>query len=578
MILFLLAYIGGFLTILSPCILPVLPFVFAKSDQPFFKSSFPLLAGMAATFAGVSSLALIGGAWVSNANEWGRWFALILMAAFALSLIFPQTLEKLLQPLTNLGLKINNSQNKVASPGQSFLIGIATGLLWAPCAGPILGLILTGAATQENPASAALLLLAYALGAGTSLALALVAGGKFFGRMKKYLKAEGVVKRVLGVFVLLGVVAIAFNLDRSLLTRVARFQTESLEQSLISFVKPDAIPQKTEFGGDEGPMPDISGAVAWLNSAPLTREQLQGRVVLVDFWTYSCINCLRSLPYIKAWADKYKDSGLVVIGVHAPEFPFEKNIENVKEAIKDLGITYPVAVDNDRLIWRAFKNEYWPAHYFVDRKGRVRHHHFGEGQYAQSEKIIQMLLSEGAGDRTLPGIAKMATDTVQVELSGVSAASDYSKVRSHETYLGYQRTENLKSTPEVVRDQTIAYQAPSQFALNDWALIGDWKMGPQSSVLSSGKGRIAFKFHARDLHLVLSPNEAGKAIAFRVTIDGKAPGAIHGLDIDSDGRGQIIKNRVYQLIRQLDDVEWKDLLFEIEFMESGAEAFAFTFG
>jgi cytochrome c biogenesis protein CcdA/thiol-disulfide isomerase/thioredoxin len=567
MFLLFLSYIGGFLTILSPCILPVLPFVFAKANQSFYKSGLPLLAGMALTFTGVSLLAVVGGTWVAQANILGRWVALVLLTLFALSLIFPIYLETLLAPLTRLGVKINSSNREEANPRQSFFIGIATGFLWAPCAGPILGLILTGAASQGSTTAAASFLFAYALGAGSSLSLALFAGNKVFGRMKKYLKAEAWVKRIIGGAVLMGVLAIAFNLDRTVLTKISKLQTETFEQNLIHLFKGQPTASSTEAGADEGPMPDLQGAVSWLNSPALTKEELKGKVVLVDFWTYSCINCIRTLPYVKAWAEKYKDQGLVVIGVHTPEFAFEKDLSNVSDAVKDLGITYPVAIDNNYSVWNAFNNQYWPAHYFVDRNGTIRHHHFGEGSYEESEKVLQDLLGESA-----------KTDKfVEVQASGAQVPGETGKVASPETYLGYNRAQNFKATPGFKIDTATTYTVAKKLSLNEWGLTGSWIVGPENATMTKASGKITFRFHARDLHLVLGPQQSKQIIRFKVTIDGKAPQADHGMDTDAKGLGQVQEHRLYQLIRQRTD-DIKDRTFEIEFLDPGVQAFAFTFG
>jgi cytochrome c biogenesis protein CcdA/thiol-disulfide isomerase/thioredoxin len=569
MLLLALSYLGGFLTILSPCILPVLPFVFAKADQPFYKSGLPLLAGMAVTFTGASLLAVAGGAWVAQANEFGRGLALTLLTLFALSLIFPIYLETLLAPLTRLGVSLNSSNKGTSTPTHSFFIGIATGFLWAPCAGPILGLILTGAASQGSTTAAASFLFAYALGAGSSLALALLAGAKVFGKMKKYLKAEGYVKKAIGVLVLLGVVSIAFNLDRTILTKISRFQTENIEQSLLQMFNSGAAVNTAVAGSDQGPMPSIEGAITWLNTTPLTNQELKGKVVLVDFWTYSCINCLRTLPYVKAWAQKYKDAGFVVIGVHTPEFAFEKDLNNVASAVKDLGITYPVAIDNNYTIWRAYKNQYWPAHYFIDKNGRVRHHHFGEGKYEESEKVIQDLLGEKEG---------APADFVKVTGEGAQAPTNTKIIKSRETYLGYSRAENMQVTPAVVMDAEANYKLSKDLALNEWGLTGNWVIGKQEATLKKAGGKITYRFQARDVHLVLGPSKAGKTIRFKVTVDGKAPGKMHGMDINEEGIGKVEKNRLYQLIRQDSAPSYEEKTFEIEFLDNEVQAFAFTFG
>ena len=318
----------------------------------------------------------------------------------------------------------------------------------------------------------------------------------------------------------------------------------------------------------EGTMPPLSGAVEWLNSPPLTRESLKGKVVLVDFWTYSCINCLRAIPYVRAWAEKYKDQGLVVIGVHSPEFAFEKNTDNVRRAVADLAITYPVAIDNDYAIWRAFDNQYWPAHYFIDAAGRIRHHHFGEGDYEESERVIQQLLAE-AGKTGLSG------SLVAVDASGAQAPADMADVQSPETYVGYDRAAHFISPGGAVQDARHVYAAATP-RLNEWALAGDWTIGGEHAVLNDKDGRILYRFHARDLHLVLGPTADGKPIRYRVTIDGKAPGDSHGVDVDAGGNGVVDGQRLYQLVRQSGPIT--DRTFEIEFLDPGVQAYAFTFG
>jgi cytochrome c biogenesis protein CcdA/thiol-disulfide isomerase/thioredoxin len=384
MLLILLAYLGGVLTILSPCILPVLPFVFAKSDQPFVRSGLPLLVGMALTFAVVATLAAVGGGWAVRANEIGRWVALALLALFALTLIFPSLSDRMTRPLVALGSRMTERTGQNRGIGTSLLLGVATGLLWAPCAGPILGIIFTTAALKGASSSTTLLLLAYALGAATSLALALLAGGKIFSRMKKSLGAGEWIKKALGIAVLLGVAAIAAGLDTRVLASLSSAQTAGIETGLARALGVQGMDQtsatQTKNGqlvlSVEGELPPLTGIGPWINSPPLTREQLKGKVVVIDFWTYSCINCLRSLPYVESWSNRYEDDGLVVIGVHAPEFAFEREFDNVKKAVADLGITYPVALDNDWHLWRALKNNYWPAHNFIDAQGRIRYHHF----------------------------------------------------------------------------------------------------------------------------------------------------------------------------------------------------------
>jgi thiol-disulfide isomerase/thioredoxin len=312
----------------------------------------------------------------------------------------------------------------------------------------------------------------------------------------------------------------------------------------------------------------LGRAAEWINSPPLTPESLVGKVVLVDFWTYTCINWLRTLPYVRAWAKKYP-KGLVVIGVHTPEFPFEKNVDNVRRAVQQMRIEYPVAIDTDYSIWRAFKNQYWPALYFVDARGRIRQHQFGEGEYQQSELAIQRLLGEA-------GVGGLSEGVVSVDADGVEAAADWDNVRSPENYVGYDRTQNFASRGGADVDRRRAYAAPARLSLNQWALAGEWTVGRQATVLSSPTGRIVYRFHARDLHLVMGPPRRESPVRFRVSIDGQRPGPAHGLDVDEGGNGTAVEQRLYQLIRQPKPIV--DRQFEIEFLDAGVETFAFTFG
>ncbi len=319
----------------------------------------------------------------------------------------------------------------------------------------------------------------------------------------------------------------------------------------------------------EGELPSLGGASGWLNSQPLTKDGLRGKVVLVDFWTYTCINWLRSLPYVRGWAGKYKEQGLVVIGVHTPEFRFEKDVDNVRRAVEDMKIDFPIAIDNDYAIWRAFDNHYWPALYVIDAQGRIRHHQFGEGGYERSERIIQQLLGE-------TGITGIGDQLAAVDARGVEAEADWADLKSPENYLGHERTENFVSPGGAVLDKRRGYAAPARVKLNDWALSGDWTVKKDAVVLNKANGRIAYRFHARDLHLVMGPAVRGASVRFRVLIDGQPPGAAHGTDVDEQGNGTVAEQRLYQLIRQSTPIA--DRQFEIEFLDPGVEAFAFTFG
>jgi len=320
--------------------------------------------------------------------------------------------------------------------------------------------------------------------------------------------------------------------------------------------------------GGEGGMPDLGGAVAWLNSAPFSSKALRGKVVLVNFWTYSCINSLRELPYMKAWAAKYKDAGLVVIGVHASEFGFERDAANVKTAVADLNVTYPIPVDSNHSIWNSFRNEYWPADYFVDAKGRIRYHHFGEGAYDNSERVIQALLREN-------GASGFDGSLVQIAAEGPEAPPS-DDVRSPETYAGYARAENFASPERIASGSRRNYSLPVKPALNQWGLDGLWKVEAEHATLQSAGGKMAFRFHSRDVHMVLGPSKDGTPVRFKVKVNGTAPGDNHGSDSAADGTGEVRQPRMYQLIRQKAPIN--DATFEIEFLDPNVEAFSFTFG
>jgi len=320
---------------------------------------------------------------------------------------------------------------------------------------------------------------------------------------------------------------------------------------------------------NEGRLGSFEGATGWLNSEPLTTEGLRGRVVLVDFWTYTCINWLRTLSYIRAWAEAYEGHGFVVIGVHTPEFPFEQDADNVREAAREMGVDYPVALDSDYAIWRAFDNQYWPAAYVADAEGQIRHHRFGEGGYEELEQVIQRLLGEA-------GRGGVGDQLVAVAADGFEAQADWENLGSPETYLGYEQAENFASPGGVSPGETRDYATPDRLTLNHWSLAGDWTVEGRAAVLNKEGGRISFRFHARDVHLVMGPRERGTSVPFRVLVDGDPPGTAHGLDVGEDGRGTVSQQRLYQLIRQQGTIG--DRTVEITFLDPGVEAYAFTFG
>ena len=318
----------------------------------------------------------------------------------------------------------------------------------------------------------------------------------------------------------------------------------------------------------EGNLPSFDGATGWLNSEPLTPAGLRGRVVVVDFWTYTCINWLRTLPYRRAWDAKYRQHGLTIVGVHTPEFGFERNVDNIIARAGDFGVDYPIAIDSDYGVWQAFANHFWPALYIADVDGRIRYHHFGEGEYAMNEMVIQQLLADG-------GAADIDRNLVSVDPQGFEVAADWETLRTPETYLSYGRSAGFAS-PDDPRLEPHVYPEPSRLRLNEWAPVGDWTLAQHAAVLNQGGGRIAFRFQARDVNLVMGPATRGTSVRFRVLLDGQAPGAAHGFDVDDAGNGTLADQRLYQLIRRPGAIDERTV--EIEFLDAGAEAYCFTVG
>ncbi len=535
--LLLAAYLGGALTILSPCILPVLPFVFARADRGFLRNGLPLLLGLAATFAAVAALAALGGAWAATGNQIARFLAFGFLTLMGLALLFPAVSAWATRPFVDLGSRLSDRAGE-GGAGSAFLIGAATGLIWAPCAGPILGLVLGGAALAGGGAVPALA--AYGLGAATSLGI-----------------GEGI-RKALGALTLAGVALAATGGDT--LARWSASGTNRVEQAILDRLP---IAQRRPVAS-ETPLDSLAGITAWMNGPPLSADALKSKAVLVDFWTYSCINCLRSIPHVRAWDAAYRNRGLVTIGVHTPEFAFEKLPENVARAVRDLGIAYPVAIDNDYAAWTGFSNRYWPAHYLIDGEGRVRHRHFGEGGEAATERAIRDLLR----------LEETAPTETRIAASGVEAAADFSRVKSPETYLGHARAAGFASPEGLVRDRRETYAPPAAPVLNQWGLSGEWTMRAKDSRLEAAPGGIVMRFSARDLHLVLGTT--GGTARFRVFLDGQPPGADAGGDIDAAGFGRVDGHRLYQLIRQTGEV--RERTFTIEFLDPGVQAYAFTFG
>lgn len=411
----LLTYLGGVLTILSPCILPIVPLVFSRADRSFSREIVPMLVGLALVFATVASVATASAAWIVRTNEVGRYAAIVILALVSLALLAPRFAEAVAYPFMTVGLHLNHSATKVRGFLGNVVIGSAIGLLWAPCAGPILGLVIAAAALSGSHSSAALMFTVFALGAATSLGVAIFAGGRALQQLKRYARADRWIRRSFGAAALAGVFVIVMGWDRALFAKGGIVQTAGAEEILIRKLagsgpnknaasRIDAGKSLDEFAReekapvlvDEGPAAGFGGGGPWINSAPLDLASLRGKVVMVDFWTFACYNCLNALPYVKKLEAKYRSRGFVVVGVHTPEFPHEKVEANVRSQVKSLGIVYPVVMDNDYRIWNSFQNQYWPAAYFIDAKGHIRYHNFGEGRYEEQDRVVEKLLSEAA--------------------------------------------------------------------------------------------------------------------------------------------------------------------------------------
>lgn len=571
--LFFLTYLAGFLTIVSPCIFPILPFLAVRSGIPWHKGGLPLLLGLALTFAAVSSLAAVAGSWAIEANRIGRTIALATMAVSGLGMMLPRLAATIAWPVVALGARMTAKTSNEGRTASSLLVGIATGLLWAPCAGPVLGLILTGAALRGPSLETSLLLLAYGSGAATALAAGMMVGKRVFALIQRSVGWTNHVRRIAGGAVVLSATSIWFGLDTRLLQNWSSRTTTTLEQTLLSTL-PDSsnfvTPAKTPYNQSlSEPLTSLLTGRQWLNAAPLTAADLAGKVVLINFWTYSCINCLRVLPHVRDWAQTYGQQGLVVVGVHTPEFAFEKDAANVRKALQALGISYPVTTDNDFDIWRAFGNRAWPGLYLFGPDGRLARRVQGEGEYGQTERVIQQLLAQA-------GAASVTPASDQILGSGSQAEPDLANLRSAETYIGYASSTGFTSPEGIKRDMSATYQAGSNAQIDRWSLTGTWTIGAEFATVDTAGSRIIHRFHARDLHIVLAPGVDGREVRFRVTLDGAPPGANHGADIDAEGWGTVRDGRLYQLIRQSGAIG--DRTIEIEFTGSGVRAYAFTFG
>jgi cytochrome c biogenesis protein CcdA/thiol-disulfide isomerase/thioredoxin len=566
------AFLAGAITILSPCIWPVLPFVLGRAGQPFKTGTLPLLGGMALSFTVAASLAVVAGDRIAAWDTLARGVALIILALSALALLLPSFASWVSRPVLALSERWVGARGAAAPRTHSVTwmhamgAGMALGLLWAPCAGPVLALVFTAAAIHGPSVETTVLLAVYAVGACTPMAFLLLGGGKLASSFSGALPWFSWVRKTAGVVALTVVVAVAGGWDKTLLARWPGFDAASIEHSLLRGLGLLEAKARTQTAPTPSVADLFQGATGWLNGPAPDAQGLQGKVVLVHFWTYSCINCLRALPYLQAWAQTYGPAGLAVVGIHAPEFAFEKRTANVAQALKDLGVQHPVGMDNNFAVWRSFNNNAWPALYLFDAAGKLRWQHPGEGRYAETESLIRDLLRDSG--HALPQ-AEAAPG-----IEGVKAPASPGFWISPETYVGHARASGFASGA-LQKDRFMNYVQPSRLRRDSWALEGGWTVREEYAESGAAGARIAYRFLARDLHLVLGSSH-GQPVRFRVWVDGQPPREDHGMDIDAQGQGTVRGQRLYQLIRGHDGV--RERLFEIEFLDPGAQAYAFTFG
>lgn len=595
--LLFIAFIGGFLTIAAPCILAVLPIILGSTigHQSKFRP-IAIVVGLTLSFTGFGILFTYVTNLFGISSETLRTVALLFLAIFGLALIFPGVFEKVIFELQQFAKKLLPTKDPaIKSSGETlkekgvmdgFLVGASLGLVWVPCAGPILGAILTLAVTQADLGKTVLLMLFYSLGAGIPM-LTIAYGGNLVINKLKFLKQRGEqIKKLSGIVLLVGVAFIALGLDVKIQTALysvfpqfTKFEEKLLQQTSGELGSQKSAeqnsPAQTNVSSEAGNIPlleptqkapELTGNQGWVNSEPLKLSDLKGKVVIIDFWTYSCINCIRTLPYISTWHKTYKDEGLVIIGVHTPEFPFEKDLNNVKKAIKDYGIEYPVVQDNEFKTWLAYDNHYWPAKYIIDKNGFIRYTHFGEGQYEETEKVIRQLLAEGKASSTMP-----EEKSASVQADNV----DFRKIETRETYIGYEREEAQGNKEAIIADKEQTFKEPAQIETDMFYLVGKWVVGPDSAKLSVKSGKIIINYKASQANLVMNGN--GKTMKAKVLLDGKliAPG-IRGADVAADGTVTIKDAKLYSLVDTKDQYERHTLT--LEFSDSGVEAFAFTFG
>jgi cytochrome c biogenesis protein CcdA/thiol-disulfide isomerase/thioredoxin len=578
----ILAVLAGTLTVLSPCILPILPALLsASASEGFRHRPFWIVLGLAASFTLFGTVFAVFGTFLGLSNAALRYAAMAILLFFGLSLLWPRLWNRTGTWVGTLAQKIPGADRPPAEQGRSgaLLVGASLGLVWAPCAGPILGIIITLAAVQGAFGRSLLLMSGYSLGAALPMLVIGYGGRRLFKKTLSVGKWGELSHRVLGAVTIATVIALFFNLDTLFLSRIPGrfFPAGALEKKLAATgsgsltAGADVAPAVAEAAAEMpslpvlGKMPEFSNISAWLNSQPLTSASLRGRVVLVDFWTYSCINCIRTLPYVTRWYDKYRDQGFVVIGVHTPEFTFEKEAGNVKKAIGRYGIRYPVALDNFYGTWKAYNNVAWPTHYLFDTQGRLREVHIGEGAYEETERSIRSLLGE----------AKLLRS--RQEIDRPAATVDFSRIESPETYVGYGRARKFSSPEASANDRVRKYTSPASLGLNEWALRGTWKISREAAFLEAPGGGVRFRFRAPRLHLVMRSMD-GMGVAARILLDGKpVPPDRRGKDVEPDGRLTVADSRLYDLV-DLSAKDPRDHVFEIDFEKPGVAVYSFTFG
>jgi cytochrome c biogenesis protein CcdA/thiol-disulfide isomerase/thioredoxin len=571
----LLAVFAGLLTVFSPCILPLLPPLLSASIAgPLRHRPFWIVSGLTAGFAFFGIVFAFFGNFLGLSNNFLRQVALGVLFFFSLAMIWPSLWERTGSRISSIAQRITGNNRSVDEQGRlhALVIGASLGLIWAPCAGPILGIILTLATVQKSLGQTLLLMGLYSMGAAVPMLLIGYGGQRVFRQFQKFRTWGPLSHKLLALFTLATVVGLYFNLDTLLLSHLPGqfFIGNRIEKELVEKKEPLPMPG-IALASDEavslpvlGTIPEFAQITAWINSPALSSSDLKGKVVLVDFWTYSCINCIRTLPYVTQWHEKYKDQGLMVIGVHTPEFSFEKEEANVKQAILRHGIRYPVAMDNDYGTWNAYHNHYWPAHYLIDAQGKIREVHFGEGNYEETERAIQTLLAEARLLRRPVGL-EAPKDLV-----------DFSKIHSFETYLGYDRTDHFASPQGLRPDAVLTYSVPPTLRLNHWALAGSWKITNEAAVLQAMQGGIRLRFEAPKLNLVMTGGEKGSRA--KVFLDGQPiPPNLRGSDVGSDGGLTVTDSKLYNLV-SLPQSDGGDHLFELIFERPGVKLFAFTFG